>query len=360
VPIRDLAALVALGWGEPFATAFAELEAEQLSPARVGVEHRNRYLVLDGSSEFDARLAGKLKLLLDETGDRPVVGDWVGIRREGKGSALIQARLPRKSQFSRKVAGRTVEEQVMAANIDTVFLATALDGDLNPRRMERYLLLAWESKARPVILLTKADMVGDPQAAIADIVAVAQDVPVHVISSRTRLGLDELEPYLLPGVTITILGSSGVGKSTLINQLLGHDQLRTGEVLEDGRGRHTTTHRQLVRLPGGALIIDTPGLRELQLWEGDAGLQEAFADIDELAPHCRFTDCAHDAEPGCAVRAAVQSGELAPERFESYHTLKRELQHLEEKTDARARAQRGRQTRSMQKALRKRLEEKDR
>jgi ribosome biogenesis GTPase len=350
--------LTALGWNEHFASAFAALEQPQLRPARVSVEHRNRYLVLAGEQELDARLSGKLKLLLEETGDRPVVGDWVALRVQGAGTALIQARLPRASQFSRKVAGRTVEEQVLAANIDIVLLATALTGDVNPRRLERYLLLAWESGAQPIILLTKADLAEDVSSAVAQVEAVAQGVPVYVVSSHTGAGVDQLDQHLQPGVTVALLGSSGVGKSTLINRLLGQERLRTGEVRDDGRGRHTTTYRQLVRLPSGALIIDTPGLRELQLWDADAGLQETFTDIDDLAQHCRFTDCAHAAEPDCAVLAAVASGDLSAERLESYHRLKRELQYIEEKSDPRARAERTRKLRSLMKQVNKHTREK--
>ena len=351
-------ALIDLGWNESFARAFDALAQPQLRPARVSVEHSKRYLVLDGEKELDARLSGKLKKLLDETGDRPVVGDWVAVRVQGEGTALIQARLPRSSQFSRKVAGRTVEEQVLAANIDIVLLATALTGDVSPRRLERYLTLAWESGAQPVILLTKADLADNLADTISNVEAVAQGVPVYVVSSRTGMGVEQLEQHLKPGVTIALLGSSGVGKSTLINRLLGHEQLRTGEVRVDGRGRHTTTYRQLVKLPSGALIIDTPGLRELQLWDAEGGLQETFTDIEQLAQQCRFTDCAHLAEPDCAVRRAVETGELSAERLESYHRLKRELQHLDEKYDPRARAQRASRVRSLNKLLNKRLKEK--
>jgi ribosome biogenesis GTPase len=356
--VEAYAALRSLGWGEPFANAFAPFAQQGLLPARVGVEHRNRYLVHDGERELDARLSGKLRLHLQQTGDRPVVGDWVALRARRAGQATIQARLPRKSQFSRKVAGRTVEEHVLAANVDTVFLTTALTGDVNPRRMERYLLLAWESGARPVILLSKGDLIEDATRALTDIERVARGVPVHVVSSRTGSGLDALTPYLQPGDTIAVLGSSGVGKSTLINRLLGSERLRTAEVRDDGRGRHTTTYRELVRLPGGALIIDTPGLRELQLWDADTGLQEAFTDIEDLAVQCRFTNCAHQSEPGCAVLDAIQSGHLTAQRLESYHRLRRELAHLEQKDDPRARAERDREARTANRLLRKRLKEK--
>lgn len=316
-----------LGWGEPFASAFAELGDPALEAGRVAVEHRNRYVVLAGQEEVDARLAGRLRQALHERGERPVVGDWVAFERVRDGGATIQARLPRRTQFSRKLAGRTGEEQVMAANVDTLFIATSLNSDLNPRRLERYLLLGWESGAQPVVLLTKADLLAEDIGPIRlEFEKVTQNVPVHVISSRTGAGIAELEPYLVAGRTIAVLGSSGVGKSTLINRLLGSEQLKTGEIRDDGRGRHTTTYRELVRLPGGALMIDTPGLRELQLWEAETGLQEAFNEIDALAEQCRFSDCRHQAEPGCAVLAALQSGELSADRLESYHKLRRELQ----------------------------------
>jgi ribosome biogenesis GTPase / thiamine phosphate phosphatase len=356
--VDRLEGLRALGWGEPFESAFATFAEEGMTPARVGVEHRNRYVVMDGEEDLDARLSGRMRMQLQQTGDRPVVGDWVALRRADKGACTIQARLPRKSQFSRKVAGRAAEEQVMAANIDTVFLATALTDEVNPRRIERYLLLAWESGAKPVMLLTKSDLVKKSKPARAAVQKAAPGVPVHVVSGRTGAGLNALDKYLQPGTTIAVLGASGVGKSTLINGLLGEERLRTAPLRADGSGRHTTTHRELVRLPAGALVIDTPGLRELQLWEADVGLQEAFTDIEELAAHCRFKDCAHVSEPDCAVRLAVETGELPAERLDSYHGLKGELAHIEEKHDARTRALRSRLGRIADKLLKRRLEEK--
>ena len=357
---EPLAGLEQLGWTEFFAEALRDLEQPELKPARVLVEHRNRYVADDGTAEFGAQLAGRLRIALHETGDRPVVGDWIAVESLGGGEATIQARLPRRSKFSRNVAGRTHEEQVLAANIDTVFLATSLNTDLNPRRLERYLLLAWESGAQPVIVLTKADLVEDTASYMEAIRSVAQDTPIHTISARSGIGIESIDPYLLPGSTVAVLGSSGVGKSTLINRLLGTAKLRTGSIREDGRGRHTTTNRQLVRLPNGALIIDTPGLRELQLVESETGLDDAFSDIDQLAGQCKFTDCAHSSEPGCAVRAALADGSLEPERLDSYYRLRQELRHVEERLDPRARGERNRSNRSATKALRDRLKEKGR
>jgi ribosome biogenesis GTPase / thiamine phosphate phosphatase len=262
------------------------------------------------------------------------VGDWVVVRDE-----TIQAVLPRRSAFSRKVARAATEEQVLAANVDTVFLVTALNGDLNLRRLERYLALAWESGASPVLVLTKADLCGDVGGALRAVGPVTIGVPTHAISNLTGAGLDELEPHLAPARTVALLGSSGVGKSSLANRLLGEELQVTREIAVDGRGRHTTTSRQLVRLPGGALLVDTPGLRELQLWDADEGIHAAFADVDELAGDCRFSDCSHTREPGCAVHAAIDAGRLPLTRLQSYRRLQRELERLARKQDARLRSE---------------------
>jgi ribosome biogenesis GTPase / thiamine phosphate phosphatase len=267
--------------------------------------------------------------------------------RPDERTGTIQAVLPRRTKFSRKTAWQATEEQVVAANVDVVFIVTSLNEDLNLRRLERYLILARESGAEPVVLLTKSDLAPDVDAAVADLRTVTFDVPVHALSNVTGEGLDELGAYLRPGVTATLLGSSGVGKSTLINTLVGDELLATREIREDGRGRHTTTRRELVQLPGGGLVIDTPGMRELQLWVADEGLEEAFADVTSLFEHCRFSDCRHEAEPGCAVKEALADGTLAPERWDSYRRLEAELEHLERRLDKRAAAEERRRWRGL-------------
>ncbi len=263
--------------------------------------------------------------------------------------------LPRRSAFSRKTPWLETKEQVVAANVDVVFLFQALPYDVNVRRLERYLATAWESGAAPVIVLTKSDLVGDLAPFLADVEAVAFGVPVHAVSNLTGAGLDAVRAHLVRGRTAALLGSSGVGKSTLVNTLLGRQVLETQDVRRDGRGRHTTTHRELVLLPGGGVVLDTPGMRELQLWDADDGLQQAFSDVEALAERCRFRDCAHESEPGCAVRAALETGELGLERWQSYRRLQRELRALHERQDARTRKERVRQIKIRHRAMRRRL-----
>jgi ribosome biogenesis GTPase len=252
--------------------------------------------------------------------------------------------LPRRTAFVRRAAGRRDVAQVLAANVDTVVLVMGLDGDFSLRRIERALVLAWESGADPVVLLNKADVCDDVPARRAEVEAVAPGVPVLVIAAKPREGLDALTPWLVPGRTVALLGSSGVGKSTIVNRLLGREKQRTREVLEAGeRGLHTTTHRELILLPGGALLLDTPGLREIQLWSDETGLQAAFGDVQELSSGCRFTDCRHGTEPGCAVRAAVEEGRLDPARLLSFHKLQAELRAMEIREDPlKRREERGR------------------
>jgi ribosome biogenesis GTPase len=248
------------------------------------------------------------------------------------GRATIRGILPRISKFSRKVAGSVVEEQNVAANMNTVFLVMALNQDFNVRRLERYLVLAWESGADPVVLLSKADSCDRIKESVAEVESVAIGVPIHVISSLDNKGLDALAPYFGEGQTAALQGSSGVGKSTLINRLVGSDVQATGDIRRsDDRGKHTTTRRELIALPGGGLLIDTPGMRELQLWEADGGLDASFRDVEQLAVRCRFTDCRHDREPGCAVQEALADGSLDYGRYRSYMKLQRELAYFARK-----------------------------
>ncbi|WP_420128180.1 ribosome small subunit-dependent GTPase A [Longimicrobium sp.] len=329
--------LAPFGWDEQLARDFHSLHAPGTVPARVIAEHRDRYVVRAAAGERAAVLAGRLRHHASRREDLPATGDWVAVD-EGAGTAAIHAVLPRRSIFRRKAAGETTEAQVLAANVDVALIAAALPGDVNARRIERYLALAWESGAVPVIVLTKADLVDDVDAAVRGVRAVAPGVDVAPVSAITGAGVDALARWLLPGRTAVLLGSSGAGKSTLTNLLAGDDALRTGTVRADGKGRHTTTHRQLVQLRSGALLIDTPGMRELQLWSADAGLESAFADVEALAARCRYGDCAHQAESGCAVRAAAQSGALDPARLESWRRLRRELAWLEIRQDQAAAA----------------------
>jgi ribosome biogenesis GTPase len=344
--------LAALGWGAPYEQAFAPFGAEGLTPARVAVVHSGLYRLYSEQGELLAEVAGRVRHEASGRRDLPAVGDWVAIRpRPAEARATIHAVLPRRTLFSRKAAGDETQEQVLAANVDTVFLLTGLDGDFNPRRVERYLVTAWDSGADPVVLLSKADLCEDVAARVAEIEAVAPGVPVYAVSARKREGLAALREYLRPGRTVALLGSSGAGKSTLINALLGEERLRTREVrLADSRGRHTTTRRELVPLPGGGLVIDTPGLRELALWEAGEGLPATFEDVEALASGCGFKDCRHKAEPRCAVLAAVAGGELPAERLESWRKLQSERRYLELKQDQRAQLEQKRKWRVIAKA----------
>jgi len=344
-----------LGWTTRLERAFARHRTAGLEPARVAVEHKSLYVLYTARGEVQATLAGRLRRTAAAKSDRPAVGDWVAVRVPASGRATIHAVLPRAGAFVRKAAGRGTEEQVVAANVDTVFVVAAVDGGVNARRLERYLALAWESGAQPVLVLSKADL--EQRAADTDaiVAGVALGVPTHRVSAVTGAGLADLLGHLADGRTVALLGSSGVGKSTLVNALLGSARQAVAAVRADGKGRHTTPRRELIPLPEGGLLLDTPGMRELQMWEADAGLAEAFKDIGMLAPECRFRDCGHDGEPGCAVAAAVAAGTLPAERLASFRKLQAELRHLEARMDPRVAAARKRTARVAGKALNARL-----
>ena len=313
--------LAQLGWDDTFATAFEHWAAKAaVEPARVVIEFNYIYRVWTKDAEIKATVSGRLKHHAARRSELPAVGDWVVVRRRRAGDqAAIVAVLPRRSWFSRKMAGTVTDEQIVAANVDVAFIAMALDADFSLRRLERYLLLARESGAEPVILLTKPDVSNTLPAQVAEVRAVAGKLPVHVVSPKRNEGIEQVTAYLTHGRTGALLGSSGVGKSTIINRLVGEDVQKTREVRNtDAKGRHTTAHRELVLLPTGGLIIDTPGMRELQLWDVGDAVRETFDDIEMLASGCHFADCRHRGEPRCAVKAASVDGRLEASRLESY------------------------------------------
>jgi ribosome biogenesis GTPase / thiamine phosphate phosphatase len=341
-----------LGWSSYFQQHLKI--GESRTPARVVEEQRSAYRVACEAGELLAETAGHLRHIAVDRSGLPAVGDWVLVEaRFDERRATIHEVLPRKTRFSRKVAGSETAEQVIAANIDTVFLMTSLNAELNTRRIERYLTMIWESGAQPVIVFTKADLCDDAVRTMQEVTEVAFGVRMHALSSVTGEGLDQLGEYLQSGRTVALLGSSGVGKSTLINRLLGHEIQKVREIREgDDRGRHATTARRLFQLPGGGMVIDTPGMRELQLWDAPGGLSQTFSDIETFAERCRFRDCRHIEEPGCSVQAALRAHQLSPERFESYLKLQRELDYLERKQDVAARAEHNRQWKRLHKAAR--------
>ena len=369
--------LEGLGWDDDFAARFAPWAAlNDVQPGRVVIDFNHIYRVaigppaggpdspgggrLEPALEIECTLTGRFRHEAGSRAELPSVGDWVAVRlRPGEQSGAIVAVVPRRTRFSRRMAGDITGEQVVAANVDIVFIVTALDDDFSLRRIERYLLMTRESGAAPVILLTKPDLCDDMPARVAAVAALAGDVPVHVVSPKAGVGIDQVGAYLAAGRTGALLGSSGVGKSTIINRLAGSDVQKTREVrLADSKGRHTTTHRELVTLPGGGLIIDTPGMRELQLWDVGDAMRETFDDVDALAGGCHFTDCRHRDEPRCAVKAAVEAGRLAPDRLDSFHKLQQEVAFLERQQDERAQIEEKRRSKVITRAANRHIRSK--
>ncbi len=332
--MRDL---YKLGWDPFFAKAFEPFHTGAFLPARVAVQHKGQYILYTELGEMQGKIAGRLRHRANEITDFPAVGDWVVMRaRPEEGTATITDILPRRTKFSRKVPGPITAEQIIAANIDKAIIVSGLDEDFNPRRIERYLVLTAESGAEPVIVLNKADLCDDLPEVLSEVNTISGGAPVLVTSVKRKEGLEQLVASIGEGRTGTLLGSSGVGKSSILNHLLGADHFFTREVRgTDSRGRHATTHRELVLLPTGGMLIDTPGMRELQLWGETSAVNESFDDIEELIATCKFTNCRHDTEPGCAVRQALEDGTLEPERFASYQKLQKEMNYLTRKQDLR-------------------------
>ena len=326
------------GWSDALQHDFSPHAARGLIPGRILVQQRGLYDVVTELGELAAQISGKLAHEAG-AGGYPAVGDWVALAaRPAERAATIQAVLPRRSAFVRKAAFSHADEQVVAANVDVALLVASMNADFNARRLERYLSVAWQSGAAPVVVLTKADLADDPEAAVDEAESVAFGTPILAVSAVTGEGLKALAAWLKPAETAVLVGSSGVGKSSLVNALAGEALMATAAIREDdAKGRHTTTHRELIRLPSGALVLDTPGMRELGLIDADEGLSTTFEDIEALAQGCRFNDCGHTNEPGCAIRAALESGELDSSRWRSFQKLQREMAHLERKEDPLAR-----------------------
>ncbi|HWK22440.1 MAG TPA: ribosome small subunit-dependent GTPase A [Ureibacillus sp.] len=341
---------------EQLAKLLKEKRFENCVPARVSLEHKHSYRVVAANGEYLATVSGLYAYESMNRSEFPAVGDWVLIEKmDGEERAIIHKLFTRKSQFSRKIAGREIEEQLVATNVDLVFLVMSLNEDFNLRRLERYLVAAWESGATPIIVLTKADMCDNIDKYVREAQAVAMGVDVYVTSAYTGEGMEKIRSLFKEGITGALLGSSGAGKSTLTNALFGENKMQVSNIREDdAKGRHTTTHRELVLLPGGGCLIDTPGMRELQLWNQGESLASSFQDIEELASNCRFRDCTHNGEPGCAINKAIESGDLELSRLQSYFKLQKEIAFIERKTNTQAKLAEQRKWKQISKGQKKR------
>jgi ribosome biogenesis GTPase / thiamine phosphate phosphatase len=348
--------LAAFGWSAELAVAHAPHQALGREPARVVAEDRGSYQLIVESGDVRASVSGRFRHeAANDPSAYPAVGDWVAVEGGANGDTVIHAILPRRSALVRQAPGKRTEAQVVGANLDVVFVVASLNADLNVRRLERYVTAAWESGAEPVILLSKADLGGDIDAVLGAVAGVAAGATVVVVSSFDGRGVDEVRERIKPGQTVAFVGSSGVGKSTLLNRLAGEERALVREIREDdARGRHTTTRRQLHLLPGGGLVLDTPGMREFALWESD-GLEQTFTDLDELVARCRFGNCSHNGEPGCAIAVALADGTLERDRLEGWRKLVRESAHHERRVDALARAEERRKWKAIGKSVTKHM-----
>jgi len=323
--------LTKLGWDDHLDKIFSPLKDGGLAAGRVIIENRERYQIATEIGECHAEVTGKFMFSADSAAEFPKVGDWVAVTLfDSEQKAIIHDVLPRKTKFSRKVAGKTFEEQVIAANLDVIFIVQSLDENYNLRRLERYLVMVHENRVAPVVVLNKTDVWPEFEERVTAVRNLMPELTVVPVSAKTDFGIDALKDMISEGMTFAFIGSSGVGKSSLINRLVGEEVLKTAEIREsDSRGRHTTTRRQLIVLPTGGCLIDTPGMRELQLWQAEEGMDETFADIERLYADCHFSDCTHTMEIKCAVLAAVASGELPEGRYQNYLKMRKELAHLE-------------------------------